>query len=222
MVRSHLFYKTNFSKEVEKNLVETINSHPEWLSQSTASSTRAVGDSIQEIVSEKFQEILGDNCKSYSTDFARRAMADLAFEDHDGFHYMVDVKTHRISTSFNMPNLTSVHRIARLYESDHDYFVLLIIEYDIQDKINVNVSKVQFVPIEFISWSCLTIGALGWGQIQIANSNKIDIEWGRSRKEWMLEFCENVLSFYPKEVAKIKEREKYFNDIHKKWKARDF
>ena len=33
----------------------------------------------------------------------------------------------------------------------------------------------KFVPIELLDWSCLTLGALGWGQIQIANSNNIVI-----------------------------------------------
>ena len=33
--------------------------------------------------------------------------------------------------------------------------------------VDIQVQKVHFVPIEFLSWDCLTIGALGWGQIQI-------------------------------------------------------
>ena len=53
-------------------------------------------------------------------------MADLAFEDLDGYYYIVDVKTHRLSTKFNMPNLTSVERLARFYEDDKNYFVVLM------------------------------------------------------------------------------------------------
>ncbi len=45
-------------------------------------------------------------------------MADLAFQDQQGFYYVVDVKTHRTDTKFNMPNLTSVERLARFYEDD--------------------------------------------------------------------------------------------------------
>ncbi len=40
--------------------------------------------------------------------FARRAMADLAFNDIDGNYYVIDVKTHPTRTKFNNPNLTSV------------------------------------------------------------------------------------------------------------------
>ena len=71
-----------------------------------------------------------------------------------------------------MPNLTSVERLARFYEDDQNYFVLLLIAYTMSD-VHVNVERVHFVPIEFLSWQCLTIGALGWGQIQIANANNI-------------------------------------------------
>lgn len=42
-------------------------------------------------------------------------MADLAFTDKEGFYSVVDVKTHRADTKFNMPNLTSVERLARFY-----------------------------------------------------------------------------------------------------------
>ena len=35
-------------------------------------------------------------------------MADLAFDDKEGFHCVVDIKTHRISTDFNMPALISI------------------------------------------------------------------------------------------------------------------
>ena len=47
----------------------------------------------------------------------------------------------------------------------------------------VNATEVIFGPIEFFDWSCLTIGALGWGQIQIANSNNIIINDKFSRKK---------------------------------------
>ena len=58
-------------------------------------------------------------------------MADLAFEDSEGFYYVVDVKTHRHDTKFNMPNLTSVERLARFYEDDKNYFVLLFVSYEV-------------------------------------------------------------------------------------------
>ena len=92
-------------------------------------------------------------------------MADMAFEDPDGAYYVVDVKTHRLSTAFNMPNLTSVERLARFYEDDGNYFVVLMVTYEIEG-LRAVVEQVTFVPIEFLDWGCLTIGALGWDRFR--------------------------------------------------------
>ena len=129
------------------------------------------------------------------------------------------MKTHRLSTKFNMPNLTSVQRLARFYEDDKNYFVVLMVAYDIDD-VNVVVDKVHFVPIEFLGWDCLTIGALGWGQIQIANSNNITVNERYSRKQWMIELCNTLMEFYPKEIGKIKERLEYFQKVKDDWENR--
>jgi hypothetical protein len=145
-------------------------------------------------------------------------MADLAFEDDDGYYYVVDVKTHRLSTKFNMPNLTSVERLARFYEDDKNYFVVLMVSYDIE-KTSVDVKNVHFVPIEFLGWDCLTIGALGWGQIQIANSNIITINEGYARRTWMIELCDVLLEHYPREIVKANERIERFQRVREYWES---
>ena len=118
-----------------------------------------------------------------------------------------------------MPNLTSVERLARFYEDDRNYFVVLMVTYEIEG-LRVVVDQVTFVPIEFLRWECLTIGALGWGQIQIANSNIIQIHPGYSRKSWMIELCDTMLNFYPKEIAKIDARIARFRKIREEWTRR--
>ena len=206
---------------VQERIKDFLNRQDQFLSGSTAKSTRAVGDAIQDILSANFQSIIGaDLCTKYSSQFARRAMADLAFEDADGFYYIVDVKTHQLSTKFNMPNLTSVERLSRFYEDDKNYFVVLMVAYDIEN-LRAVIEQVSFVPIEFLGWDCLTIGALGWGQIQIGNSNRITIKPRYSRTAWMIEFCDTMLEFYPKEIAKIDGRIERFKKIRAEWAKRD-
>src|SRR5258708_349490 len=206
--------------QIEQRSKAFLNQQTNILSKNTLNSPRAVGDALQEIVAINFQEIAGTEiCPSYSGDFARRSMADFAFEDADGFYYVVDVKTHRLSTKFNMPNLTSVERLSRFYETDKNYFVLLLIAYEINDA-QVDVSQVRFVPIEFLGWDCLTIGALGWGQIQIANSNRITVNSGYPRKKWMLELFDGLLELYPHEIEKITVRIEHFVRLKKQWEQR--
>ena len=109
-------------------------------------------------------------------------MADLAFEDISGCYYVVDVKTHRESTKFNAESHFA-ERLARFYRGRQNYCHLMV-SYDIAG-IRAEISKVNFRAIEFLD-GIVTIGALGWGQIQIANSNVVTINAGYSRKKWML------------------------------------
>jgi len=218
-MKSTIFYNSSKYTNVEYALRNFLNIQQDWLSEQTAKSTRAVGDSIENKISANYIDVSGLQLKNYTADFARRAMADLAFEDLDGFYYIVDVKTHRKSTKFNMPNLTSVERLARFYENNRNYFILILVVYDVNGA-SVKVDKVHFTPIEFLTWNCLTIGALGWGQIQIANSNNIEFNHGASRKDWMIQMCDTLLEFYPKEIQKIDERILHFQRIKAEWEMR--
>ncbi len=207
---------------IEKKVKELIGREKTFLSSSTVSSTRAIGDAIQSIIAENFESIVADYCKKYSSDFSRKAMADFAFEDNEGNYYMIDVKTHNIETKFNRPNLTSVYKLAKLYHDvnylEKVFFILLIIKYKTED-LDVSVLDVHFVPIENLEWSCLTLGLLGWGQIQLTNSRNIKINRNLKRKDWMLQLCNELAEFYPKEIAKIKEkRSKFFKQTGAFWK----
>lgn len=215
MTHSPLFHTTAYTK-VEAAIKKFLNAQPDFISRASASSTRAVGDAIQGVLGEHFQSIIGKHGGKYTADFARRAMADLAFEDSASNYCVVDVKTHRLDTHFNMPNLTSVERLSRFYEADNNFFVVLSIAYDVVGT-KVEVKNVHFVPIEFLSWDCLTVGALGWGQIQIANSNKVQVIPGNPRKQWMLDFCDIMLEFYPKEILKIDKRMNHFKKVKEAW-----
>lgn len=217
-MKNPIFY-TNTYQKIELKVKNLLNSYEDFLSTSTARSTRAVGDAVESIITENFEEILGNLSSKYSAEFARRAMADLAFKSVDNYYHVIDVKTHRTDTKFNMPNLTSVERLSRFYEDDTNYFVLLLISYHL-DNISLNVTDVLFVPIEFLGWDCLTVGALGWGQIQIANSNRITINPQYPRKKWMLELCDVLMEFYPREIAKINERIERFEKVREFWLAK--
>ncbi len=216
--RSKIFY-TNTHKELEKKIVNFLNAQTDFLSPRTINSPRAVGDAIENIIVENFGTILGNLAKDYSSTFARRAMADLAFTDREDFYYVVDVKTHRLDTKFNMPNLTSAERLARFYEDDKNYFVILKINYRVQGP-KVSIEKATLVPIEFLSWDCLTLGALGWGQIQIANANIVNVMPHSKRRKWMIEMCDNLLEFYPREIGKISERINHFKKVKKYWEKK--
>ena len=212
---SKLFLAENRQK-IEYTVINLLNGN-QLMNYNTVNSPRAVGDAIQGFLEKNISQCLPNGLVTkINTSFARRSMADLAFEDTTGNYYVVDIKTHNLTTSFNMPNLTSVERLARFYGDGKNYFVLLLVSYTIQNE-ELLFKECLFVPIEYLDWSCLTLGALGWGQIQIANSNIIKIELTNTRKKWMLQLCDALDLFYPNEISKITQRIDYFKIIREYW-----
>ncbi|MYK32021.1 MAG: hypothetical protein F4051_09965 [Boseongicola sp. SB0670_bin_30] len=214
------FYYQGHHHQVAAQIREFLNSSGGFLTPETAQSPRAVGDALESLVAGRFPSFLGSRCREYSSEFARRSMADFAFTDFEGVYSLIDVKSHNEDTRFNMPNLTSVERLTRLYESDSNVFSMIMIRYSVRGT-HLEVSDVLFTPIEFLDWDCLTVGALGWGQIQIANSNNIRTQEGYSRRKWMLQLCDAMLEFYPREIGKITERMQRFEEVKAYWSGRE-
>jgi len=203
---------------IESRLLNALRGQPELMSPRTAQSPRAAGDALERLVAELLEGALPRTCHTYSSSPSRRAMEDVSFLDETGNYYAVDVKTHRADTSFNMPNLTSVDRLARFYQESSNFFCILLVRYAVVDA-RVDVSEVLFAPIEFLDWNSLTLGALGRGQLQIRRVDRLRLRPDLSREEWMLEFCEQVLRFYPRELVKIAQRIEQFERLRTQWAA---
>jgi hypothetical protein len=182
---------------------------------------RVIGDFIERLIRDNFGELFFDIIKIYKSDFTRKSMEDIAYYDKNNNYYAIDIKTHRINDStFNMPNLISIKSLDKFYkESDNNYFMVLRIDYKTEET-KIKINNVSFHPIEFYDWKCLRIGALGWGQIQIADSSKIHTKQV-DRKDWMVKLCESSISHYDKELDKIKnDRITYFSKSLEYWKKR--
>lgn len=188
--------------------------------QQSLNSPRAVGDNVQEYLAEEGleQALKRIGIVNVQNDFTRRSMEDIAFTDGQGNYYAVDVKTHNINTQFNRPNLISVQRLAKFYRNDTNTFCILIVSYTVKNK-TISFTDCNFKPIEAFSWNgCLTLGALGWGQIQIYDANRLTFyNPSIGRKKWMLELCDTLDKFYDEEIGKINERKLWFSNIKKYW-----
>lgn len=170
---------------------------------------RVVADNVQAICKQEFIHCFKEGiiASDFSDDLSRRSMGDIGVTDCDGATYYIDVKTHNNGTDFNMPNLTSIDRLSKFYSvfSPDNYFLILMVEYAVNTT-GVNFHSVKLFPIENLSWSCLRIGALGKGQIQITDSNRIIINPDLTRKDWMSEFYQKVDDYYDKEIKKAQAR----------------
>lgn len=218
MMPNEIFSSEN-RENIQLNVLNLLNRN-QLMNDNTVNSPRAVGDAVQSFLERELFHCFPRNLiMNFNEKFARRAMADFAFEDNNEQYYVVDLKTHNLGTSFNMPNITSVERLAKFYEDDKNYFSLLLLDYTSIDSV-LKFEKCCFVPIEYMDWECLTIGALGWGQIQIANSNRVTLNTENTRKRWMLQLCDALDLFYPKEISKIKVRIDRFRQVREYWESK--
>ena len=99
-MKSQIFH-THICGDIAGNIKQFLNSYPDFLTPDTSTSPRAAGDAIQYILEENFAQIIRDLSKEYSANFARRAMADLAFTDSDDLYYTVDRKNRHLGMITN-------------------------------------------------------------------------------------------------------------------------
>ena len=215
-MKSKLFHTNDF-KAIEKKIKDFLNSQSKnTLGIATNTSVRTSGDQIPSVIKSEISNILG---KPVEFPESRKSMYNFSFSDEDKLKYHVNVVTHRIETKFNMPNITSVDRLIELYKNDKNYFIILMISYE-ASKSNNYIKEVHFKPIDFFSWDCLGLGALGVGQIQIKKAKHVVIIQNYSRKAWMIDFSDRLNDFYINEAKKIVGRLDKASKLKKEWKVK--
>ena len=106
------------SSEITAHALAVLRDSPLELSSRKSMSTRAARDAVERHIGLGLKRILGDWCSEYELSRSRRSMFDISINDARGFHYYIDIKTHRLEkekSGFNMPNITSVRRFMKYY-----------------------------------------------------------------------------------------------------------
>lgn len=159
---------TALRETVEQHILNALNEQAAHIVTTLSMhSPRAVGDAVQEFLAQNIECCFPNNViKKFESGFERRSMEDMAFYDVADNYHAVDVKTQNVATTFNMPNLISVQRIAKFYQNATNCFNLLMVRYE-QVGDDLHYTDCHFLPIEHLAWDCLTIGALGWGRYRL-------------------------------------------------------
>lgn len=205
------FFKGKYCETIEKKTKNLLNSKKRL--RNPEHSPRTMGDMVQKVLEKSMSKCFPRaDIKNFKGDYKRKAMSDVSFKDMKNNFFSVDVKTRNEDTDFNMPNMTSVRRIWKFYEKDTNYFVILLVDYKTVDNERY-FTNVRLFPIEWFNWNDLRIGALGWGQIQIKNATKFEIDESQNRKAWLLTLHKTVLEFYDEQLNEIKNtRKKFFEN----------
>ncbi len=217
-IKSSLFYKNNYDNIGNDLLVYLNTLSKEELGM--LESSRSPLNKIPIKLKNYFNTTLSPYCNQIVFQTSKKKKAHAILNGKDGLTYYLKIVTHNVKTSFNMPDITSVDILKELYRDNQNIFIVLLLDYDPTKTKNYFV-KTYFLPIEFLSWDCLTIGALGSGQIQIRKASYISIKKENSRKLWMQEFILRLIEFYKKENIKLGKRLAIANNFKIEWEAKE-
>ena len=86
----------------------------------------------------------------------------------------VNVKSNNIDKNNYSPNIISAKRLIKWLQQEGNELYFIFANYKkTKDGIEV-INDSGLVPVEHISWNCLTIEAQGWGVIQMSGALEID------------------------------------------------
>jgi hypothetical protein len=93
---------------------------------------------------------------------------------NDDIQKPVNVKSNNVAKSNYSPNIISAKRLIKWLEQDGNQLFFIFVDYTKTDKGVEVICDSNLIPVEHISWNCLTIEAQGWGVIQMSKPLEID------------------------------------------------
>lgn len=102
----------------------------------------------------------------------RKSIGDFLLDDD--IQKPVNVKSNNVAKNNYSPNIISAKRLIKWLEQDGNQLYFIFVNYKKTDKGVEVINDSGLVPVEQLSWDCLTIEAQGWGVIQMSGDLKID------------------------------------------------
>lgn len=102
----------------------------------------------------------------------RKSIGDFLL--NDDIQKPVNVKSNNIAKNNYSPNIISAKRLIKWLQQDGNQLYFVFVNYEKTDKGVEVIDDSGLVPVEHLSWDCLTIEAQGWGVIQMSGNLKID------------------------------------------------
>jgi len=123
----------------------------------------------------------------------------------------VNVKSNNIAKTNYSPNIISAKRLIKWLQQDGNQLYFIFVNYKTTETGIEVISDSGLVPVEHLSWNCLTIEAQGWGVIQM--SGKLIIDKNQDLKGFfrgMKKAYEKFIDKETRKMAKIREMIKDF------------
>lgn len=147
---------------------------------------------------DKYEEVQDYCAKKYKKDVTtgKKDIGDFYLHPK----YPVNVKSNNVDKKNYSPNIISAKKLLVWLMDDGNEFGLIFVDYKIENNKLKILYESDIIPIENISWDCLTIEAQGYGVIQKKDDLKID------KKQDKKQFIEGLKKAY--EIYKSKEDKK--------------
>jgi hypothetical protein len=155
---------------------------------------------------EKIESLIAEKYKANLT--TRKAIGDFMLSaDH-----AVNVKSNNLAKQNYSPNIISIKKMHEWVYEDKKNLSFIFVDYEIEDgKLKIS-AETGLVPIEHISWECLSIEAQGYGVIQMPKPRKLDLT--QTKKGFYEGFLNAYNKYRQKELKKHAEFSKRFiNDL---------
>lgn len=125
-------------------------------------------------------------------DKTRKALGDF----HLG-NVPVNVKSNNVNKSNYSPNIVSARKLLAWVRQPENQLSFIFVDYKLNSSGKITVLKDSgLIPVEHLSWDCLTIEAQGWGVIQMCRELKVNPAQSRAS------FLKGLKKAYEKYVAK--------------------
>lgn len=152
---------------------------------------------------EKIEELIA---KKYGRDgkTTRKAVGDFMMSDN----HAVNVKSNNVAKENYSPNLISIKKMHEWVFEEKKDISFVFVDYKMVGGKPEITKETGLIPIEKISWSCLSIEAQGYGVIQ--KPRELIVIDGQSKREFYKGFLKEYERFRNKENRKHEEFSRNF------------
>ena len=165
---------------------------------------RTVGDLIESKVAEILFNSTSELISEKRAPRSKKSIEDVTLVSN-GVSYYIDPKTHDINSEFSMPNLTSVQKIKKLFDTTDKELIYVFVSYAITEGM-VIISDIKVIFLWELDISILGVGALGKGQLQIKNANKDLVFTQKGKVGWYSDFKLLMQEFLKKQLIKVNKQ----------------
>ncbi|MCD4683656.1 MAG: hypothetical protein K8R86_10270 [Bacteroidales bacterium] len=139
----------------------------------------------------------------------RKSIGDFLLDDD--IQKPVNVKSNNVAKSNYSPNIISAKRLIKWLQQGGNELYFIFVDYKKTDKGLEVLKDSGLVPVQHISWNCLTIEAQGWGVIQMPGTLEIDENQDlKGFFRGMKKAYEKYIDKETRKMAKIREMIKDF------------